>query len=52
MPTGKVVICKGCTERIEGEYVIKKADDREECYHPDCARAHKVKLPVQIRFTE
>lgn len=29
------------------EVVLKKADDKEECYHPDCARAHKVKLLVQ-----
>lgn len=46
----KEIICTGCDMKIDGECVVKQRDGKEEHYHPDCARARNVRLPVQIRF--
>lgn len=44
------IICSGCGMKIYGEYVMKQRGDREDNYHPHCARARKMTLPVHIRF--
>lgn len=52
MNAGKEIMCSGCDRVIDGECVVKRIDGKEEHYHPDCARARKIKLPVQIMFIE
>lgn len=45
-------ICTDCGNPIKGEYYVKKKDEKEEFYHPHCARkSGKLTLPIQIRFT-
>lgn len=44
------ITCSGCDMKIDGEYVMKQRYGKEEHYHPWCARARNITLPLHIRF--